>query len=185
MTWEDVMTFRRVVTAKNAAGKSVVVSDGASPREMALKHTPGFISAPIWTTSDVPSLPHDGKDPMASNGTLLQPAGGSTFIIVTFPPDAVMMSPNFRPELAGPEHAMAAPGIAETFEMEHPGMHTTPTVDFGVVLSGEVVLELDDGVTVKLAAGDTFVQHGARHAWRNPHNSPATIAVVLAGAKTN
>lgn len=176
------MTFRRVVTAKNAAGKSVVVSDGASPREMSLEHTPGFVSAPIWTSASVPTLPYDGKDPMASDGTLLQPAGGSTFLIVTFPPDAVMMAPEFRPDLAGPEHAAAAPGIAETFEMDNPGMHTTPTMDYGIVLSGKVTLELDDGVTVTLGAGDSVVQHGARHAWRNPNDEPATVAFVLIGA---
>lgn len=179
------MTFRRVVTAKDAAGKSVVISDGVSPRELALRHTPGFVSAPIWTTVGVPSLPHDGTDPMADHGTLLQAAGGSTFIVVTFPPDAVMMSPDFRPDLAGPEHLTAAPGIAETFEMENPGMHTTPTLDYGVVLSGKVTLDLDNGGVVNLAAGDTFVQHGVRHAWRNPNNEPATVAFVLIGAKQN
>ncbi|SCB36206.1 cupin domain-containing protein [Rhizobium hainanense] len=178
------MTFRRVVTAKNASGKSVVVSDGASPREMALKHTPGFVSAPMWTVATTPSLPYDGKDPMEESGTLLHPsAGSSTFFLITFPPDAVMMSPDFRPELAGPEHAVAAPGIIEHFEMENPGMHTTPTLDYGVVISGTITLELDDGVTVELKPGDTFVQHGARHAWRNPTGEPATIAVVLVGAK--
>lgn len=177
------MTFRRIVTAKDASGKSVVISDGPSPRELALKHTPGFVSAPIWTTVDVPSLPHNGRDPMAENGTLLQAAGGSTFIVVTFPPDAVMMSPDFRPDLAGPEHLTAAPGIAETFEIDNPGMHTTPTVDYGVVLSGRVTLDLGDGNTVNLGAGDTFVQHGTRHAWRNPNAEPATVAFVLIGAK--
>ncbi|TCN32624.1 cupin domain-containing protein [Sinorhizobium americanum] len=178
------MTFRRVVTAKNADGKSVVVSDGASPREVALKHTPGFISAPIWTTAGVPSLPYDGEDPMASDGTLLQPAGGSTFLIVTFPPDAVMMSPEFQPALAGAEHLAAAPGIAETFEVDSPGMHTTPTMDYGVVLRGRITLELDDGATVALATGDSVVQHGTRHAWRNPNSEPATVAFVLIGADT-
>ncbi|PCK81746.1 cupin domain-containing protein [Rhizobium sophoriradicis] len=178
------MTFRRVVTAKNTSGKSVVVSDGASPREMALKHTPGFVSAPIWTVATPPSLPFDGKDPMDGDGTLLHPAAGSsTFIIITFPPDSVMMSPDFRPELAGPEHAVAAPGIVEHFEMDNPGMHTTPTLDYGVVISGTITLELDDGVAVELKSGDSFVQHGARHAWRNPSSQPATIAVVLVGAK--
>ena len=178
------MSIRRVVTAKNAAGKSVIVSDGASPRELALKHTPGFVSAPMWTVPTVPTLPFDGKDTMASGGTLLHAAGGSTFFVVTFPPDKVMMSPDFRPDLAGPEHVAAAPGIAETFEMENPGMHTTPTVDYGIVLSGKVTLELDDGVVVNLNAGDTFVQHGARHAWRNPNDEPATVAFVLIGAQT-
>ncbi|MGP4753730.1 cupin domain-containing protein [Agrobacterium pusense] len=103
-------------------------------------------------------------------------------MLITFPPDAVFMSPDFKPELAGPEHAKAAPGIAETFEMENPGMHKTPTLDYGVVLDGRITLELDDGASVDLKPGDTFVQHGARHAWRNPNDKPATIAVVLLGA---
>jgi hypothetical protein len=179
------MGFRRVVTAKNAAGKSVVVSDGASPREMALKHTPGFISAPIWMSAATPALPADGKDPMAVAGpSLLPAAGGSTFIVVTFPPDSVMMSPDFRPDLAGPEHGAAAPGIAETFEMDNPGMHTTPTVDYACVVSGEIWLELDDGMLVQLKHGDCVVQHGARHGWRNRGDKPATVAFVLMGART-
>ncbi|MBB3918712.1 cupin domain-containing protein [Rhizobium fabae] len=177
------MTIRRVVLGQNSAGKAVVISDGPSPREMTLQHTPGFVSAPIWTTSEVPSVPYNGTDPMASGGTLLQPPGGSTFMLITFPPDEVFMSPDFKPELAGPEHAKAAPGIAETFELENPGMHKTPTLDYGVVLEGRITLELDDGATVDLKPGDTFVQQGARHAWRNPNDKPATIAVVLLGAR--
>ena len=178
------MSFRRVVTAKNSAGKSVVVSDGTSPREMALKHTPGFVSAPIWVTTGIPSLSTDTKDPMSVVGSSLLPApGGATFILVTFPPDSVMMSPDFDPAKAGPEHLAAAPGIAETFELENPGMHTTPTVDYGVVLKGEIWLELDDGKTVHLKEHDTFVQQGARHGWRNQGDKPATVAFVLMGAK--
>jgi len=175
------MSVRRVVTAKNAAGKSVVVSDGTSPREMALKHTPGFVSAPIWMAK--PLLPADGKDPMSIPGSSLLPGpGDSTFLVVTFPPDRVTMSPEFNPALAGPEHAAAAPRIAETFEMDNPGMHTTPTVDYVCVIDGEIVLELDDGVTIPLKQGDTVVQQGARHAWRNPGDRPATLAFVLLGA---
>lgn len=101
---------------------------------------------------------------------------------MTFPPDSVRMTPDFDPEFAIPEHAAASPGIAETFEADDPGMHTTPTVDFGVVIDGTIVLELDNGVTVSLSKGDTVVQHGARHAWRNPGDRSATMAFVLLGA---
>ncbi|CAN7668951.1 cupin domain-containing protein [Pararhizobium sp. LjRoot235] len=176
------MKVRRVVTGRNAAGKSVVVSDGPSPREMVLKHTHGFVSSPIWVTAKVPTLPHDGMDPMTTSGTLLPSPGGSTFIVITVPPDAVMMSPEFRPDLAGPEHAEAAPGIAETFEMDNPGMHTTPTVDYACVVDGEVWMELDDGEVVHLKHGDTVVQNGTRHGWRNRGDKPATLAFVLMGA---
>ena len=112
---------------KNGAGKSVVVSDGTSPREMALKHTPGFVSAPIWMTAAMPTLQATARIRCLFREQPATRPGGSVFLVVTFPPDSVMMSPDFNPALAGPEHVAAAPGIAETFEMDNPGMHTTPT----------------------------------------------------------
>ena len=63
-------------------------------------------------------------------------------------------------------------------------LHQTPTVDYVTVVKGRVVLELDDGKAVELNAGDTVVQQGTRHAWRNPGDQPATISVVLLGATT-
>jgi quercetin dioxygenase-like cupin family protein len=63
-----------------------------------------------------------------------------------------------------------------------PGMHTTATIDFEVVLSGTVTLELDDGAMVTLQPGDTVVQNGTRHRWGNPGSEPATLAVFLIGA---
>lgn len=103
-------------------------------------------------------------------------------MIVTFPPDEVRMSANFDPVAAGNEQLAATPGIAETFEKDNPGMHTTPTVDYAVVLDGEIWLELDDGKVVHLKRHDTVVQQGARHAWRNRSTKPATLAFVLLGA---
>jgi len=61
-------------------------------------------------------------------------------------------------------------------------MHTTDTIDFEVVLSGEVVLELDDGVEKVLRVGDTVVQNGTRHRWSNRGSVPAVLAVILLGA---
>jgi len=73
--------------------------------------------------------------------------------------------------------------MAEHLETDNPGMHTTDTVDYEFVISGEVVLELDDGAEVTLKPGDTVVQNGTRHAWRNRTNEPAVLVVVLIGAK--
>ena len=176
------MQIRRVVTAKNREGKSIVVSDGGPPREMVLKHTPGFVSSPIWLTHGTPTLAAGHADPVKDGGSLLAEPGGACFLVVTFPPDSVMMSPSFDPAAAGLEHAQAAPGIVDTFETDNPGMHTTPTLDFVTVVKGEIVLELDDGKTVALRQGDTAVQHGVRHAWRNPSNEPATVSFVMLGA---
>ena len=62
-------------------------------------------------------------------------------------------------------------------------MHTTDTVDFELILEGEVWLELDDGVEVHLKPGDTVVQNGTRHAWRNKSSEPCTVAYALVGAQ--
>jgi quercetin dioxygenase-like cupin family protein len=68
-------------------------------------------------------------------------------------------------------------------EPGNPGMHTTDTVDYCVILAGEVWLELDDGALTCLRAGDTVVQNGTRHAWRNLGDEPVTMAVVMVGAQ--
>ena len=60
---------------------------------------------------------------------------------------------------------------------------TTASVDFGVVLSGQAQLELDDGATVVLDVGDTYIQNGTRHRWSNPGDVPAVLAVALVGAE--
>jgi quercetin dioxygenase-like cupin family protein len=67
-------------------------------------------------------------------------------------------------------------------EPDNPGMHTTATIDYGIVLSGQAILELDDGATVVLNPGDTYVQNGTRHRWSNRGDTPAVIAVTLLGA---
>jgi quercetin dioxygenase-like cupin family protein len=74
------------------------------------------------------------------------------------------------------------PGFLGHLEPDNPGMHTTDTVDFEVVLSGEVVLELDDGAEKVLRPGDAVVQNGTRHRWGNRGTEPAVLALVLIGA---
>lgn len=177
------MSIRRVVTMHDANGKSVVASDGPSPWHQDFKHTPGFASTLIWHTPNAPTMPFDGKDPTRSPTTLVPLAGGSTFVIVTFPPDAVMADPSFNPEQAAQEHAHSSPGLVDHFERDNPGMHTTPTADYAIVLNGEIWLELDDEKLVHLKQHDVVVQNGTRHAWRNRGEKSATLAFVLIGAK--
>ena len=76
----------------------------------------------------------------------------------------------------------ALPGLFDHNERDNPGMHTTVTIDFEYVLSGRVVLELDDGAKFELGPGDTVVQNGTRHACSNPFDETATLLVVLIGA---
>ena len=64
-----------------------------------------------------------------------------------------------------------------------PGMHTTDTIDYGVVVRGEMTLELDDGQKVHLRQGDCIVQNGTRHRWRNPLPEPCLMAFISVGGK--
>ncbi|MGA8051728.1 MAG: cupin domain-containing protein [Burkholderiales bacterium] len=75
------------------------------------------------------------------------------------------------------------PGLASHMEPGNPGMHTSDSIDFGYVIPGSIWLELDDGTMKELRAGDTYVQNGTRHAWRNRSSGPCSILVVLVGAR--
>jgi quercetin dioxygenase-like cupin family protein len=74
------------------------------------------------------------------------------------------------------------PGVILKMEADHPGMHRSDTVDVGMVESGEIWLELDDGEEVCLRQGDTFIQNGTRHAWHNRSDAPCVITFVIVGA---
>ena len=109
--------------------------------------------------------------------------GETRLMVVTFAPDSVMMSKDFNPAAAGQEFMEELPDLAAKFEPDNPGMHTTDTVDYGIVLDGEVWLELDDGKQVHLKPHDVVIQNGTRHAWRNKGDKPVKIAFVLIGAR--
>jgi mannose-6-phosphate isomerase-like protein (cupin superfamily) len=171
---------RRVVTGLSESGKAVIVSDGEPPVSRRRVHVPGFADALVWRT-DVPARPllAEASEQLRS----WVPGPGETIAMtVTFPPDGVYTDPAFDAAAARAEQLRAIPGLAELFEADKPGMHTTPTVDYAVVLEGEIVLDLDAGETARLRPGDVVVQNGTRHAWRNPGASPATLFVVLVGA---
>ena len=83
---------------------------------------------------------------------------------------------------AAAEAEAKLPGLLRYMDPSDPGMHTTDTIDFEVVLEGTIVLELEDGAEVTLHAGDTVVQNGTRHRWRNPGDIPARLALFICGA---
>jgi hypothetical protein len=140
-------------------------------------------TAMLWATGRGEPIRMDGSDPTPHVRSQLPEAGGTCFLIVRFPPDAVLRHPGFDPVAADAEQRVTSPGIADLFEADSPGMHTTPSVDYGVVLDGEVWLELDDGSLTRLRQGDTVVQNGTRHAWRNLGDAPVTMAFVHVGAR--
>jgi mannose-6-phosphate isomerase-like protein (cupin superfamily) len=172
----------RLIVTANQNGKSIIGVDKPIP-SAPFKSVPGFDPAFVWGTASTPTVPWDGRTPATEHNSVLPEVGETRLMTVTLPPDSVMMSAGFDPVAAGAEYMARLPGLAERFEPENPGMHVTDTVDYGVLMDGEISLELDDGKTVDLQPGDVVVQNGTRHAWRNRGDKAAKMIFVLIGAK--
>jgi mannose-6-phosphate isomerase-like protein (cupin superfamily) len=172
-------SVRRVVTGQKADGKSVFVSDDkVEATTVAL--VPGMEFHLMWGADEVPALPTDGSEP--ARDAYFPPPGGYRFGFFTVPPEGGELPADLDLTAAFAEMEEKLPGMASHMEPDNPGMHTTHTVDFEVVISGQIVCELDDGAEVTLNPGDTFVQNGTRHRWRNPGKEPAVLFVALIGA---
>jgi mannose-6-phosphate isomerase-like protein (cupin superfamily) len=170
--------FRRVVTGVTSRGKSVFIHDGLPPR--LTEPYPGCEMFIVWSTDDVVQLPTPGRDETVSIESFSPSLHGTRFLVTRWPAGSKLLDDDLRP--SPEEFAQRMPGIAETVESEDPSMHTTDTIDYGVVISGEMWLELDDGAEVHLCAGDCVVQNGTRHAWRNRGKAPTVMAFVMVGA---
>ncbi len=173
------MAIRRVVTGHDDAGKAVIASD-EEVTPITLDLVPGAEFFRMWGGDEAPRFPDDGSQPEAVR--YFPPVGGFRFGLFSVAPDATVFTEDLDIEAALGEMESKLPGLAGHMEPENPGMHTTATIDFEFVVSGRVVLELDDGATAELSAGDTVVQNGTRHVWRNPYDEPCLMVVALIGA---
>ncbi len=174
------MDIRCIVTGQNESGKSVIMRDTPiEPVSVAL--LPGYEFHRIWGSDSSPELPSDGTPP--AQPRYFPPKTGFRFAFFTLPPDTRTRVGQIDTASALEEIQQKLPGLLDVLEREHPGMHTTDTVDFDVVISGEVFLELDDGAEVLLKPGDCVIQNGTRHAWHNRSSDECVIAVTLLGAE--
>ncbi len=177
------MDVRRVVTGHDERGHAVFASD-ETVSSITVDLVPGWEFHRLWGNDATASFPDGGKKPEAE--LYFPPTEGFRFAFFTIPPSGANALPDdLDVDAALAEFRERLPGMAEHLEAEHPGMHTTATVDVGVVLSGEATLELDDGAKVVLKAGDSYVQNGTRHRWSNHGQVPAVVAVTLIGARND
>jgi quercetin dioxygenase-like cupin family protein len=177
--------MRRVVTGHDASGKSVFVSDAEPPRGVALRGVPRFRIDEIWSAVGVPALPAPSGEPTTRPHPFFPAPGGTGFLVVTFAPESdVTRAAESGVDVAAAQREFyeAFPGLAATMEPNAPGMHTSQTIDYGVVIRGEVWLELDDGAKCLLKPGDCVIQNGTRHAWHNTSNQECVMAFVVVGA---
>jgi len=167
---------RRIVTIDREPGKSSLVGDGPAPDVRTDPARPGYACARLWVIDSAPAkivfetlhLPH----------ALEPPARGSVCRVVTFPPDDGWKGKVGAAQVKAYFGAMGSPG-ASTYSplAPHPYMQKTRTLDFCIVLEGEIVLVLDTQ-EVALKAGEIVVQRGTNHAWSNRSTRPAVVAVM-------
>ena len=156
--------------------KSRAIADGPSPDVRTDPARPGFASTRIWVTGQTPARIADVRETLDAKHTLEPPRGGSLCRVVTFPPDADWKGTVGAKEVQSYFAAMGSPG-ASTYSPKapHPYMQKTRTLDFYLVLEGEITLMLDTE-EVQVKAGDTVVQRGTNHAWSNRSGKPCVIA---------
>jgi mannose-6-phosphate isomerase-like protein (cupin superfamily) len=172
---ETAKPVRRIVVV-DENDRSKCIADGPSPDVRTDPARPGFSSTRIWVTDRTPMRLNGLRESLDTPHTLEPPAGGSVCRVVTFPPDDTYIGKLGANEVQAYFAAMGSPG-ASTYSPKapHPYMQKTRTLDFCLVLEGEITLVLDTE-EVPLKAGDTVVQRGTNHAWSNRSGKPCTIA---------
>jgi len=177
------MSTLRIVTGHDAAGLAELQTIGAPPGAEPFTHTPGFAVARVWHTRQTPVIEPAPRDEAATRASVLPEPGETMALMVTFPPDAALAAAAIDPQQAAAEFAARVPGLAEAFERDGSGYHTTDTIlTYAALRDGmdRVAASLQrDG----LGPGDVVVQAGTRHAWRNPGDRAARMFFVLIGAR--
>ena len=169
---------RRIVTGHNAEGRSFFEQDGPSPAQKTVAERPGYRVTNLWRTT--PSGTALTSDSIVEHTGVLPPAGGTVVRIIDWPAEPEdpaelrrLMDKTFA-SMYPDAHRDVKPG-------EHPGMHTTDTVDYAIVLEGEIVAIMEEGETV-MRQGDVLIQRGTAHAWANRSGKPVKVAFILIDA---
>ncbi len=171
--------IHRVVTGHDADGRAVVLIDGALPTVVEIAAIPGTVFHEVWSTSGSPARVDNSDDPTIGAIKLPPPAHGTRIRFVDIPPD----TDEFIAQGAGRmAEAFSQIGDASASTVRarspHPLMHRTESIDYGVVIDGEMTLVLDDS-EVQLRVGSVVVQRGTNHAWANRSGKPCRMLFVL------
>lgn len=172
--------FRRVVTGHDREGRAIIQSDAPPERVRTIAGAGGPTFYEVWNTRESPArIDRASGEPTEEGIILSPPAGGTRIRVLDIPPET--------PETASLDAAKARAQFAEvgaesastnTGDARHPHMHRTETIDYGIVLEGEITLLVDIGeVTVR--AGDIVVQRGTNHGWANRSGKNCRIAFIL------
>jgi naringenin degradation protein FdeH len=165
--------IRRIVTGVNADNQAIIIEDRDAPHtvtrpEMSLE------GALLWITDETPVDLSRYDDPTDRETGVAPPPGGSILRVVDFLP---------VPDIKVDNKAfLKAMGLSHEAGGRHAFMHRTKSIDYAIVLKGEIDMLLDEG-EVHVRAGDVLIQRGTNHAWVNRGNEPCRIVFVLIDAK--
>jgi mannose-6-phosphate isomerase-like protein (cupin superfamily) len=166
------MSVRRVVTGIDKRGKACFVAD--EQVEPVALEAGGWAFDMLWGAENTPAVPNDGRQQAWS--TYYPGPGGFRFHLSTIVPDDSLEATDARPDMVD---WLDVRDLWGAMDPDDPGMHTNATLDMEVILSGEIILELDDGVERRLKPGDTVIQNGTRHRWRNPGPGNVLLAIFM------
>ena len=172
---------RRIVTGHDSQGRSIVSEDGAAPVVRTNPRRVGFCATELWMTQTMPAYVGNDPDPTPSRPITLEPPRNGTVVrIVEFGPEGEWLE---KLDAAGTREAWGAFGTDKAStnrsgQAKHPLIHRTQTVDYCMVLDGEITLVLDQEEVV-MRAGDFCVERGTNHAWANRSGKPCRILFVL------
>ncbi len=175
-----VQPFRRIVTGHDASDRAVITQDAPPTRVVEIGGPGGPIFYEVWNTRQTPAVIDRQSGEPAEDGLVLGPPERGTRIrVIDFPPEddrirnltGAEAAEKFG-EMGGADAARSAAGAP------HPLMHRTQTIDYGIVIEGELTLVLDDGETV-VRTGDIVIQRGTNHAWANRSATNCRVAFVL------
>jgi mannose-6-phosphate isomerase-like protein (cupin superfamily) len=172
---------RRIVTGHNTSGQAILQEDGPINRLQQIGGETGPWFHEVWNTSATPA-PIDAAsgEPPEDSIRLAPPKGGTRIRVLDIPPDSEELA-HTTPEQARAHFEEIGAGEASSFNgkaARHPHMHRTETIDYGIVLEGEIVLIMDVGETT-VRAGDIVIQRGTNHGWANRSGRNCRIAFIL------
>ena len=171
--------IHRVVTGHDADGKALIASDGPLPTIVEVQASPGTVFHEVWETHATPAPVDNAADPTTGPLRLPPPRQGTRIRFVDIPPDTAEFLAQGRARM---KEAFTQVGDAAASTVRrgspHPLMHRTESIDYGVVIDGEMTLVLDDS-EVLLKPGSVVVQRGTNHAWANRSGRPCRMLFVL------
>ena len=169
--------IRRVITGHDDSGQSIFIMDEYATAVKEMESMPGLALTDVWQTDQAPASNSGNNDATDRPVVLEPPQNGTIFRVVEFPPDS-----HWR-DRADAHAAFDSIGAAHASDSESgdPMMHKTATVDYLIVLKGEIWAILEEG-EVCLKQGDVMVQRGTNHSWSVRTDQPCLLAAVLVNA---